>query len=236
MSRPEITNVKWTDNEGVIMGVYYVDHEKQKMYKAYGYNERSGRGKNIPNNAEFSSLSDRQTDFFCRDRIPVPELDGFEIEDWENNTKSSHLVIRDILNMRPGEEMKVALLDRNFMDSVCNSVEGNVLYTAPDFFKCTTGVYEHSHNLTGKLTFKYEDTEEFSIPLEFHIEYDNQCWYPLSDGKLPVRCYQLGHRLHSGEEPKPYSDFPDRTRIGFRGPMIKWEKLEELPGVWWYKM
>lgn len=231
----EIMDVSWVEDGNQCWNVCYVDMEVQKMYRAHGYNERATESQDIPNGATFSPLSERQRDFFCRDPVPRPVFNGLELDEWIEHIKSDSFTIRDVLNMRPGEEIKVVHLDRNLMDTVMHDREGNTLYTATNFFSCSTATYKHSQDMKGTLTFHMRDSD-LEIEFEFQVEYDDDCWYPLFDGSLPPRCTQLGYRLHPGNDPKPYTYFPDTTRIGWRGPMVKWEKISDQPDVWWYKM
>ena len=82
--------------------------------------------------------------------------------------------------------------------------------------------------LTGML-LEYMDSGDplETKKFEFEVEYKSGSWYPLRDGYLPASDEQterplLGKRLH-------WSALPKTTPIGWRGPMVLWENLENAP-------
>jgi hypothetical protein len=67
---------------------------------------------------------------------------------------------------------------------------------------------------------------------EFHIQYDEHNWYPLRDGRLPKKDPQ-GLANFGASARREYTDFDKDTPIGWRGPMILWNKIDNLPDVFW---
>ena len=67
-------------------------------------------------------------------------------------------------------------------------------------------------------------------PFEFDIEYLEGNWYPLTDGYLPPKDPQGFAKLNFKTK-KHWKEFPKTTRVGWRGPMIKWDDLDKLPNI-----
>jgi hypothetical protein len=77
----------------------------------------------------------------------------------------------------------------------------------------------HRGGLQGTILFKYPNSDlETPQDFEFDIEYEPDHWFPLKDGKYQGRLW---------------STWPSNTRIGWRGPMLKKEVLEQLPSIFW---
>ena len=67
--------------------------------------------------------------------------------------------------------------------------------------------------------------DEF-IKFEFHIEYKKGYWYPLKDGNLPHEDPQGIFDLSSIVR-KKWTEYDENTKVGWRGPMLKWKFVEE---------
>jgi len=68
---------------------------------------------------------------------------------------------------------------------------------------------------------------------EFHIEYANGFWYPLEQGALQPRppngTGSVFDMQRVTTELIHWTRFPTLTRLGWRGPMIPLEKIDEIP-------
>lgn len=231
-----------TDNIGDfnICGVYRKTDDGF-IVKALGHNRFSERKEEIPEGATFEELSERQRNYFCRSPVPMPVLDGLELGDWIRETKIYHLRIIDVMNLRPGQQIKVLVMDRNLYDIVCKDGTGNTLFPAEEFFKSNTAVYTHSYDMKGTIKYSWQDEPcnrndpecKDPYPFEFEIEYAPRSWYPLTDNCLPARDPQE-IALFDHDEPKRWTDFPQNTRVGWRGPMMKWEDVVVQENVFWH--
>ena len=81
-------------------------------------------------------------------------------------------------------------------------------------------------------TFTTNNIHDISkpYPFEFHINYSGHNWFPLKNGYLPAKGDD-GQPLLDGKK-KKWTTFPKETPIGWRGPMILWDKLDKLPNVY----
>jgi hypothetical protein len=249
----DVYNVKWPtkmDKNGVdpddprewsvfdsvknqVGGVYRVTKDRKSMQTAYGYN-KFGDSCAVPEGSKFRKLNKLQRDHFCRDARPRPILDGLELKEWCESIKDECLTIQDVTRMENGEKIKVLLMDRNLYDTVCEVNKGNRLYSPEEFFQYKTATYTHDRDLKGHLICHWKDRDSKDYPFEFDIEYILGNWYPLKDGYLPKKDPQ-GFAKFEYSEPKHYSTFSNNTRIGWRGEMMLWSKINDTRKVFWYE-
>lgn len=145
------------------------------------------------------------------------------------------LTIADVLAMQKGERVEVLVMDRNLCDHVCKATPKPAEPPEIFFEKARDGaVYIHGEGLTGMIEWGWSAPKAGDLPVtvtfEFHIEYEPGYWYPLTDGYLPKSDPQ-GISLFSYPEPRHWSTFPETTRVGWRGPMVRWSKLDQQPSV-----
>jgi hypothetical protein len=236
--RFNVCNVSWQDpeDERVQMGcVARILDDNRHMVRALGHNEFSERVQPIPEGASFDSLSDFQRRYFCMDAVPYPNLNGIDLKDWEQYSQGEHLTIEDVMNLNEGDKLHLLVMDRNLWDIVCcreNNL-GNTLHPPAQFFRHNRATYTHIGDLKGTLVYHWGDGDSEEYDFEFDVEYMSHRWYPLKDGHLPARDPQ-GIAPFDYEEPKPWTDFPVNTRVGWRGPMMLWEKVIPYDNIFWY--
>lgn len=182
---------------------------------------------------------------------------ALEFWEWLEHVHPACLTIADILALKPGDRLHVLPMHRNLCDHVYPQFEpARPAQPAPLFFAGRDGaVYVHEEGLRGRIEWHW-DTERKYVdkPFEFEIEYQPDHWYPLTDGELPPNdplsdTDLPGARVDgwnsvpettppSGESELPWSiagrhwtSFPENTRVGWRGPMILWSKLDDQPPV-----
>jgi len=219
----------WSVLQGHQVGGVYKKLDDQYMLKAHGHNQFGPQKIEIPNGATFEGLSDHQVLYFCRNPVPDPHLDGVELSDWKEYVRDKCLTIRDVKNLQQGETIKVVHMDRNLWDVVCDSNNSDQLYDPKEFFEDVTAEYTHDSEMKGRIHWSFGDEREF----EFEIEYKEGHWYPLEDGRLPENDPQ-GFSNFGDASGKHYDDFPKGTLIGWRGPMILQDKLDDLDQVYWH--
>lgn len=214
-------------------GVYNIVNNGNYMLEAIGPNKFSDEMIPIPRDAKYEELSDNQKEYYCREVNPKPNFNGLEILDWKENVRNECLTINDILSLGKGEKIDVLIMDRNLSDWVCSVNEYNTLYKAENFFRTNKATYIHNHDLTGKIIWEEGDLNS-EQPFEFHIEYQKDHWYPLKNNFLPKEDPQK-FAFFSYPEDKHYMDFNDKTRVGWRGPMLLWSKMKNQPDIYYYK-
>jgi hypothetical protein len=244
-----------TDDHQVFMMRYYDDksnHKTGSFYKklddeyvvsALGFNKFSEEKMKIPSDATFEELSNNQIGYFCRDAVPDPNLDGIELNNWEEHIRDKCLTINDIKTLKKGDKITVLIMDRNLGDTVCGYNETDKLYDPKIFFREKIAIYIHDHDLSGFIIWDFDlidedlnDLSNFTSDevFEFDIEYKLHHWYPLKNNNLPEFDSQglVNFGSNSG---KHYDEFPRETLIGWRGPMMLWDKLDDIDThVYWH--
>lgn len=165
---------------------------------------------------------------------------------YEHFIKKHWLTIGDIKKLKKGEEIKMLNFDRNIGDIIYNMIEDKSLkplklYDPKEFFKNGWVKYYHNKDLLGKILYAWQEEDDYKNNSEankpmkfiFHIEYKTNNWYPLdSKGYLPAKSGDFGNILLDGKK-KHWTKFPDNTHIGWRGPMVIWSKLDNLPKIFY---
>jgi len=75
--------------------------------------------------------------------------------------------------------------------------------------------------------FDYGTYEEI-----FELEYMKDNWYPLINGKIPAKDEQ-GIMKFPNKKPKSWTEYPETTHVGWRGPMILWSDVKKMPGIYY---
>ena len=163
-----------------------------------------------------------------------------DYQQWDQLSYNKHaLTIKDIINLKKGQQIKVLTMDRNVWDCLTDCTKGQS-YPPEELLADSWAIYIHEENLRGKLVFWFEcenDQIEFTNELdqsdfEFHVEYEKGNWYPLKQGYLPANDPQ-GYSFFPWTEKKYWTEFDQMTPVGWRGHMILWSKLEEMPDIYY---
>lgn len=139
------------------------------------------------------------------------------------------VTIDDIKKMSVGDCLDVALMDRNWMDVACEDRPDPM--PAREFLRRNRVRFCKSGAFVGAFTPHDKDGGTFgdSLTTELHVEYAPLQFFPLFNGVLPAKDPQtdralLGTRIAADE-------MNDRTLVGWRGPMIRWDRLEHMPEI-----
>lgn len=229
--------VWWPKKDGTgKKGTTVIKVDDTYMRLALGFNKFSDELKKIPDGAKFKKPSNWQIRYYCRDPAPDPNLDGFELRSWIEHIRYECLTINDILNLKEGDRIKVLCMDRNLGDTTEELNKYDTLCDLEHFFRNNYAIYIHEKDLQGRIIWSFlygkgaiTESDEF----EFHIEYKKNCWYPLKDGKLPDKDGQ-GFANFGDSAGKHYSEFEGSRRVGWRGPMIMWDKLKNYDKIYWH--
>jgi hypothetical protein len=160
----------------------------------------------------------------------MEEILDLKYSDWYNLASQKFaLKISDIINLKHGEQLEVLILDRNVWDITLNPQTNipNVNHDPETFFRYNRGTYVHNKDLSGELTMHWKDKDS-TDKFEFHLEYMPGKWYPLNNGVMPGEEQGL-----PWTEEQHWTKFPQTTKVGYRGPMILWSKLKEMPKIYW---
>lgn len=157
---------------------------------------------------------------------------SLDLWSWILHMRNKCLTIQDILEMKKGDTIKLLCLDRNvgdFADNYELSAE-----KASEFFKDNYIItYRHNKDLQGEWFFHNHLHDDGFDNFEFHIEYKTGCWYPLTEGRLPDTDPQGFSDINKNTK-KDWKEYPTDTHIGWRGPMVRWDIVEndDTPSVY----
>jgi len=160
-------------------------------------------------------------DFYFNKYIdPIIFKDKLTLNKWINEVIPSWITIEKVLKMKPNKKVKILLLDRNVMDTVENTKRKNELikgneYKPNYYFKDSFAFLKRKNDSDLKMEILYSFENDYR-DFEFEIEYTSGKWFPLENG-INI------------EENKEWKDYPIYTHIGWRGPMILWKDLKNLP-------
>ena len=154
------------------------------------------------------------------------------LQDWLDMNSENYLTINDVISLENEQVIKVLCIDRNFYDVLPeNLLEPEDAIAPEQFFQDNyIAEYRHGYDLHGELRM-LNVSDEWN-PFNFHLNYGEDSWYPLGDnGSLPEVdpqgfCDFTGINLD-------YHEYPTETLIGWRGPMLKWEYIENSGPIYW---
>ena len=171
-------------------------------------------------------------DFYCKSKPKkatgkAKTLEGLEESKWYNESRQHWLTIKDLLSLKSGTELDILLYHTNALDAPMTYFKSDTSYTPKKFFKSERDTLVLSDE---ELMGHFKIYEEYDpIPKYLEVEYKKDKWYPLVDGFLPAKNEKgkklLGKKTH-------YTELPSETPVGFRGPMILWKELGNLPKIY----
>lgn len=155
---------------------------------------------------------------------------GCDYEEWYEKSRKYWLKLKTILDMNNGDEIKCLLLDRNVLDTIHTDNKIGKLYVPKYFFRNCTAIIKKIKDLTVKIVFSWEKQIDESRNFEFDVEYKKDNWYPLKNGVLPDEYLQMSYEI-LGKKNK-WNELPNNIHIGYRGPMILWNNIYKMPGIY----
>lgn len=169
--------------------------------------------------------------YFSHEDIKKLNKDGCDFDKWYKKSRKYWLTIDDVMKLKPKEKVKLLLLDRNILDNK-EKFKAGILYKPEIYFKEDTAIYSKNtiNDLHGKIKYKWQKSTDDAYNFGFDIEYNDDNWYPLIDGVLPAADPQ-GYSKLLGKEIN-WSEFPKKTHIGSRGPIILWKYVKNLPKIY----
>jgi hypothetical protein len=154
-----------------------------------------------------------------------------DCERWINETEKYHSTINDIIDIKIGETKIFLCIDRNFDEIINESdlcknnyymvftkiegINGNM-----DIF---CGIDEAHKEITNRKNPNYKYTRDE----ELHVNYTKKHWYPFQDGVFHVIDSQTKRTLIKGND-MSWQEFPKKTKVGWRGPMIDVKYIDEV--------
>ena len=136
--------------------------------------------------------------------------------------------------MSIGDTIDVVIWDRNFEENwIWNKAENMKLYDPEVFFKSNRHKLTYKGDMIWDITFPFGKTITHPIHIDIsNIQTDwKWCVIDGTDGEIHIT-----HKVDGTAVDKPihinWSDFPENTRVGWRGPIMLWSELKKLPQVY----
>jgi len=206
--------------------------ESKDIYEALTHSKFSTTPKMIPKGYKVENISkDLLLKMYLNKYIDNTKLKGLELQQWIKHYRDDWLTIKQVKEFPLNKKIKLLLLDRNIYDEKDLFTEGK-LYKPPSFFKKNYAWYwkTDNDNLKGKIKYEWQDKSEQPYDFEFDIEYESGQWYPLTDGILQDKHKQ---KIISKNKNKHFTEFPDNTPLGKRGPIIHWNEIKNMEKVYY---
>jgi len=156
-----------------------------------------------------------------------------EMYDWIKKTKPYHLILGEVLKLEIGDIVEVAMFDSNFEEyDIWNNIKPGEILPAPMFFKHNKSTLIYKGNLVWDIEYDFGETIEH--PVHICTEgINSKSYFTKSENgniKIKSEAFTNGEKKYQIINCKNLSS---QTRVGWRGPMIKWEHLSHLPPVYW---
>eukprot|EP00005_Dracoamoeba_jomungandri_P007330 CAMPEP_0174262936 /NCGR_PEP_ID=MMETSP0439-20130205/16277_1 /TAXON_ID=0 /ORGANISM="Stereomyxa ramosa, Strain Chinc5" /LENGTH=235 /DNA_ID=CAMNT_0015347995 /DNA_START=45 /DNA_END=749 /DNA_ORIENTATION=- len=201
--------------------------KENKVAEVEKENEQKAESKNEEENNKEEEEEEEK-----RSKNEEEEQQALSPSDWVKEAKRRYgMSLRDLMDLPIGEAVDLFLMDRNVFDGSTDRDPGTYLpsvFFADNYLVRFTKTDEAGLKGTwewlGMMVGEVEEDRGFDVDL-------GRCWYPLEDdGKVPEEdqqgIFQFGE--HAG---KHFSELPDSTLVGWRGPMMLMEKMDLLPLV-----
>ncbi len=154
-------------------------------------------------------------------------------------TKDEHLTISDIKKMLPGEQIDVVIWDGNYEEYwIWKNAKSGKLYNPKVFFR------ENKHKIIYKgdmiWDIHFPDGKTIEHPIHFDISILDKAysyfvsndkimlgrWREPKDGKVGVIDNNKNIKyIH-------WTDLPENTKVGWQGSIMLWDKLRQMPNVY----
>ena len=152
-----------------------------------------------------------------------------EMYDFIEKSKRKHLTLKDVKRMKVGDKIDVVIWDRNFEEGwIWNEAIKNKPYTPKYFFRRNRHQLTYLGDMKWNIKYPFGETICHNIELDVSELGTNWKWSPIFKEYITLKNDFVNGRIKKLDKPikKHWSEFPDSTRVGWRGPIMLWEKLE----------
>lgn len=162
---------------------------------------------------------------------------SLEVDDFIENTRPHQLTLGDVVALRVGQQFEVVIWDRNFEEYwMWESAVPGQRYDPQTFFAANRWTVTYRGDLNWTLEQNATGEVNDSIHINTASLNTSWNWSPLKDGYVNISNEEVSSGFSlAGLSPKNihWTRFPDQTRVGWRGPMMRWEKLATMPNVYY---
>jgi hypothetical protein len=154
-----------------------------------------------------------------------------------DNCKDKHLTLIDIIKMLPGEKLDVVIWNKNFEDCGILYLEDDGLPQRPEhFFKYNRHQITCLGNMKWLIHFNWKESTIHPIHLDVSCLDTDRTWCPIDekDGEVHIidKIIRVDSQILYESINVHWTKFPDGTRVGWNGPIMLWDELEDMPSVY----
>lgn len=146
------------------------------------------------------------------------------------------MTIEDILKWEIGHEADVVLWDRNFEEYwIWSNAEKEKLYDPKEFFRANRCKLTYKGNMVWDIHFDFGKTIEHPVHLDVTALPTNWTWVAIEeDGYVRITTESVNRKITPRRKAihMHWTEFSPETRVGWRGPIMLWEKLDSLDKVY----
>jgi len=161
----------------------------------------------------------------------------YELYSWIELQKHLHLTLKDLQELEVGKEYDVVIFDRNFDEQIWDKFNEFQVYQPEEIFKNSHHKIVYKGNMHWDIIFSFGETLEHPVHLDVSSLPTNWTWCAIENKYINI----TNEVLDEGETIDPergsikmhYKWFPENTRVGWRGPIMFWKDLTNLPKVYW---
>ncbi len=163
-----------------------------------------------------------------------------ELYKWIDDHRLFHLTIHDVMSLKPGQELDVAIFDRNMEEyGMWDNFRDREKYGPEEFFKNNRCTIKYKGDFIWDIQFSWGETFEHPVHVNVQSLATNWNWIVLNTNDNTIH---IKNEILSESESIPsdrtkvnlrLQDFPLRTRVGWRGPIMLWEHVKNKGKVYW---
>jgi hypothetical protein len=147
------------------------------------------------------------------------------------------LTLSDIDKLNIGDTLDVVIWDGNFEENwIWEHAERDKLYNPIDFFKENRHIATYLGDYQWDIDFPHGETFRHPVHLDVSSLQTNWGWISIEDGGIHItsEVVPINEEIPDGWKAihKPISEMSNETRVGWRGPMMLWNELENFPQVY----
>lgn len=173
-----------------------------------------------------------------KNQTQIDKNKPLEMYDFIKQTIPQHLTIADVKKLKVGDTIDVVIWDRNFEESwIWDNATPQQPYRPEIFFQENHQKITYLGNMSWLIRFNWGEDIEHPIHLDVSALQTYWKWCPLEDGYINIveEIIKEGETLPSHWCPthKHWTEFPETTRVGWRGPIMLWKYMAQLPAVYY---
>jgi len=168
--------------------------------------------------------------------------ESVNIYDWldDQNSKALHLTLGNVRMLEVGQELDVVIFDGNFEEyGMWEKYKKNEAYDPEDILQYNRTKIIYKGDFMWDIVMS--DCGTFEHPVHLNVEHlpTNYTWVEIDETDKGIHITR--EILSEGEEmPNDTSthlhntEIPDTTRAGWRGPIMLWEYVKDMPKIHWH--